>query len=418
MQQLPFNVSNVFIKNLEGLIDSRVRIVCNQGGTSSGKTYSISQLIYAIGAGFITQELVESMIKAGLINVPKQYRDYSALKPNNKLDIEIAALSVPHYKTGALTDWKNIYESLDPAQIKGYNKTDQVFQMKHAQIRFEAYDKEGKARGPRRDIQYFNELNLIPEMVFQQVALRTRSKVFIDYNPADEFHWIYDKILTRGDVMFIQSTYLDNYDFLPEFQIKEIELMEVERPSLWRVYGLGERGVTEGRIYPDFQMVDEIPEHAEKCYGLDFGGSVPTSLVECGETEKMSYWNEIIYERNLTTSDLIQRFEEHKIPKHIPIYADSAEPDRIEEIRRAGYNIHMAVKAVWGGISHIQRGLSITKRSVNALKEARSYVRKKHAQGHFIDEPVKRDDHAMDAGRYGSYTHHMSIQTNFDSLYI
>ena len=174
-ERLVINSSRV----LKECLDTDARIVVNQGGTSSGKTWSILQLLIFLAL-------------------------------TGKCHISICAPTLPHLKKGALRDFVNLLMGYNLYKEKYHNKTDNIFQIAYSHIEFFSLDEPGKARGPRRDILFVNECNLIPYETFSQLILRTRLKTFIDYNPADENHWIYDKILTRPDCKFIRSTYLDN----------------------------------------------------------------------------------------------------------------------------------------------------------------------------------------------------------------
>lgn len=391
-------VSPVFYANYEAYKSGKYRIIANQGGTSSTKTYSIMQLLKCIA-------------------------------DTSSTSIEVAALTVPHYKSGALQDFKNILTSLDELNSIQYNKTDQVFTLRTSTVKFSAYDTEQKARGPRRDILFVNEANLIDPLVLKQLMLRTRKAVFLDYNPADEFCPLYDLIDSRSDCKLIISTYLDGYDFLSPETIAEIETLRDVDPDLWKVYGLGQRGVGRNKIYTNYTLVDSFPlGRCELSYGLDFGFNNPSCLMLCGLYDDNVYWDELIYEKGLTTPLLIEKMKQIHVDRDIPLYCDSAEPDRISELNEAGFNAKPANKSVKAGIDFIRgidekqkqfkaRRLFITKRSHNAIKEIKQY-KNKEVKGVITDEPVKFMDHAMDAGRYGSYTHYLSLitETNLSQL--
>jgi phage terminase large subunit len=258
-------------------------------------------------------------------------------------------------------------------------------------------------RGPGRDILFFNEANLTDFDTFTQLMLRTRKAIFIDFNPADEFHWIYDNILTRSDCYFIKSTYLDN-PFLPHEQVKEIENLKNVDSNFWRIYGEGERGHSEGVIYTHWQAYQSLLGVGSKCYGLDFGYNNPTALVSVTESDQEIYWKEEIYQSHLTNSDLIPMLKQIVKPHEI-IYCDSAEPNRIEELKRAGIKATPANKDVKSGIDFIKsRKLFIHSGSANLLKEIKSYKYMDQGKrvGNEPEIPLKLNDHAMDAGRYAS----------------
>jgi phage terminase large subunit len=232
--------------------------------------------------------------------------------------------------------------------------------------------------------------------------LRTRKAIFIDFNPADEFHWIYDQILTREDCYFIKSTYLDN-PFLPHEQVKEIENLKNVDSNFWRIYGEGERGHSEGVIYTHWATYSANIE-GRTVFGLDFGYNNPAALIRVTEKDQDLYAREELYQSGLTNSDLIP-FIKQVVKPHEVVLCDSAEPDRIEELRRAGIKAQPANKNVKEGIDFIKsRKLFIHSGSVNLLKEIKSYKYMDRGKrlGNEPEVPLKLNDHAMDAARYGS----------------
>ncbi len=302
-----------------------------------------------------------------------------------------------------MRDWRNIMENSGLYDPNAHVRTEQVYNYPNGSYtEFFSSDNNLKVRGPGRDILFFNEANLTDFDTFTQLMLRTRKAIFIDFNPADEFHWIYDSILTRPDCYFIKSTYLDN-PFLPDEQVKEIENLKNVDENFWRIYGEGERGHSEGVIYTHWKPTHELPGNSS-VFGLDFGYNNPTSLVRVWEKDQDLYWKEEIYQSHLTNSDLIPMLKQIVKPNETVI-CDSAEPARIEEIKRAGIRAIPAVKNVKERIDFVKsRKLFIHSASVNTLKEIKSY--KYMDQGkrktNEPEVPLKLNDHAMDAGGMGS----------------
>jgi len=359
---------------LEKTMTAGTRLVVNQGGTSSGKTYSILTLV-------------------------------AALALQKKRHISVCSVTLPHLKKGALRDFIKILTSYNLYSDKYYNKTDHSFRIKQSQVEFFSLDDPGKARGPRRDILFVNECNLVPYETFNQLMLRTADQVFIDYNPADENHWIYEKILPRPDCTFIQSTYKNNPHLSREI-IKEIENLKGTDENQWKIYGLGERGQLKSTIYNPWEIVDELPEGADIFYGLDFGFNVPTALVKCALKDSRLLWvDEQLYMGHLTNNELIEMMRSLEINRS-PIYADAAEPQRIHEIQKAGFNCKPADKSVKNGIDRLQRlKIHVTRRSTNIIKERQGYKWREGPDGSLVDEPIKTNDHALDAIRYAVHTH-------------
>lgn len=296
-----------------------------------------------------------------------------------------------------MRDWRTIMEDFslyDPAR---HMKTEHLYSYPSGSyMEFFSVDNAAKVRGPGRDILFLNEANIVSFETFRQLLIRTKKCIFIDYNPADEFHWIYDKVLTRPDCKFIQSTYLDN-PFLPIEQVREIESYRETDENFWNIYGLGERGHSEGVIFTHWQMFNEHVV-GNTVYGLDFGYNNPCALVEVTDRDKNLYVKELIYQSKLTTTELVTMLKD-TIPLGSRIFADH-EPDRIAEINAAGFNCVPANKDVKTGIDFLKsRKLYIHAGSVNALKEIKSYKYKSKLK---IEDPVKLNDHAMDAMRYGA----------------
>lgn len=359
------------------------RIICHQGGTRSGKTYSIIQLLIGL-----------------------------ALKERQQ--ISVVSVAMPHLRRGAMRDWQLQMESCDLYDEDQHYKTEGKYTYpNNSYMEFFSVDEPTKVRGPGRDILFINEANLINRDTFFQLLVRTRKTIILDYNPADEYHWIYDDVIPRSDCKFIQSTYLDN-PFLPKEQISEIERLKNIGGNYWQVYGLGERGQREGLIYPKHITVNEIPDCKVKGYGLDFGySSDPTALIEVGIQGERTYEREIIYQTGLTNSDLISKMKALDIDKRTPIYADSAEPQRIEEIYRAGFNIHSvkkgpdSIKIGIDTLSRFERCIDVN--SPNLIKEIKGYSWSQDKNGKLLDKPEPFNDHAMDAVRYFI---HMNVHDN------
>jgi phage terminase large subunit len=312
-------------------------------------------------------------------------------------------VAFPHLRKGAMRDWRKIMEDFKLYDPGAHMKTEQMYTYPTGSyIEFFSVDNQLKVRGPGRDILFINEANIINYETFRQLLLRTKKAIFIDYNPADEFHWIYDKVLTRPDCYFIRSTYKDN-PFLPKEQVYEIESYKEADPNFWRIYGEGERGHSEGVIYTHWNTFSSV-EGGSECFGLDFGYNNPTALTRIREKDKSLYVSEEIYQSHLTNTDLIGMLKQIVKP-HDPIYCDAAEPQRIEEIKRAGFKAIAANKDVKAGIDFIKsRKLFIHQGSANLLKEIKSYKFKvnKNKVGNTPEEPLKLNDHAMDAMRYAA----------------
>jgi phage terminase large subunit len=272
-------------------------------------------------------------------------------------------------------------------------------------VEFISVDQPQKIRGRKRNIVFINEANELTWEDFFQLNIRTTDKIIIDFNPSDEFHWIYDRLIPRDDADFFQTTYRDN-PFLPTELVEEIERLKEADDNYWKVYGLGERGSSKEIIYNHWKPVKEMPGRGEVWYGLDFGYNNPSALVKVESFEGGIYIDEMLYMTKLTTNDLADRLRDLGINRTDEIFCDNAEPKTIEELRRSGFNAKPCdKKEVKEGIRKVKGlPLFITERSSNVLKEIKSYKWKVDKDGTVLDEPVKFNDHSMDAMRYAVFT--------------
>ena len=174
---------------------------------------------------------------------------------------------------------------------------------------------------------------------------------------------------------------------------------------------LGEWGVLENLIYGLWSEINSCPEANETIYGLDFGFNQPSALIEIRLKDEEVFIRQLLYQSGLTNSQLIDKMQTLIPDKSKEIYADSAEPARIEEIYGAGFNIHSSDKSVKDGIDYVKRQkISVTSDSPDIIKERRSYSYKKDKNGRILDDPVKFADHSMDAIRYALYTHSLQLE--------
>ena len=353
-------------------LNKRIRAV--PGGTSASKTVSI--ILYLIA------------------------RAQSDTKPTVT---SIVSESFPHLKRGAIRDFLSIMEEHKYFDDKLWNKSDYTYMFETgSKIEFFSVDQPGKVRGPRRDRLFINEANNIPFESFEQLEVRTKEFVILDWNPSNEF-WYYEHIKgKRDDVEEITLTYLDNEALDPEIK-KSIESRK-NRPGWWKVYGLGQLGEVEGRIYKGWNIIDEVPHEARlERYGLDFGyTNDPSALTTIYYYNGGFIVDEILFQKGLSNKQLADVILNQ--PQQTLVIADSAEPKSIDEIRSFGVNIQSTVKgsdSVRQGIQMVQeQRISVTKRSVNIIKEYRNYLWKVDKDGCVLNEPDHLWSHSMDAIRY------------------
>jgi len=316
----------------------------------------------------------------------------------------IISESTPHLKRGVIRDFKNIMQGHGYWNENKWNATDSIYTVETgSKIEFFSADQSDKLRGARRDRAFLNEANNLTMDVFDQIEVRTIEFVFLDWNPTSEF-WFYTEIKdNREDVDFIKLTYKDNEALSPEI-VSSIESRK-NRKGWWQVYGLGELGEVEGKIYKDWKIIDEIPHEARlEMRGLDFGYSNdPTVIVDIYYYNGGFIIDELAYQKGLANkqiSNIILSQEDTVLT-----IGDSAEPKSIAEIRDYGVNIVGVKKgpdSVRQGIQFVQdQKISVTKRSVNTIRCYRNYLWKTDKDGKILNEPEHTYSDPMDAIRYG-----------------
>ena len=334
----------------------------------------------------------------------------------------VVAESYPHLNLGAMRDIKNIMLAHGYWNDKAWNESSHTYTFPGKTIlEFISFDKFGKAHGPRRDILFINEANNLPYNIVDQLITRTRKIVWMDWNPSVEF-WFYTEMKpNRDDIDFITLTYKDN-EALDETTIKEIESHKHNK-FWWQVYGLGQLGELEGKIYKDWAIIDEIPHEARlERYGMDFGYSVdPTAIVAIYKYNDGFIIDEITYQKGLSNKSIADIFLNKS---QALVIADSSEPKSIDEIREYGVNIIGALKgqgSVSKGIAYVQdQRISLTKRSVNTLKAYRNYLFKTDKNGKVTNDPddtIHEWSNSMDAIRYGLESFKPTGDVNFEEIH-
>ncbi|MEO6977429.1 MAG: phage terminase large subunit, partial [Mucilaginibacter sp.] len=280
-----FKTTPVFSANQQAYREKCFRVIANQGSTRSSKTFSICQLLLTIAM--------------------EETKTISVVSP-----------SLPHLKKGARRDFLEIVEDLGIYDDQNFNATDQIYSFPETGsfIEFFGVEDSGKVRGPGRNILFCNEANLISYSTYKQLALRTNEVIFLDFNPADDFSWVYEEADKPGNKLII-SSYKNNLSNISREQIKEIEDLKDADQNLWRVFGLGLRGHSSETIYTHWLQCANLPGLGEVAYGLDFGYNVPSALVKVEFYEGRIYAQQLLYETKLTTNDLIERLGLLQIPK-------------------------------------------------------------------------------------------------------
>jgi phage terminase large subunit len=371
----------------------RVRIV--QGGTSSSKTFSIIPLLIT----------------------------YAVEKPRS--EISIVSESVPHLKRGAVKDFISIMQATGNFKESNFNRTDLKYKFSNGSfIEFFSADQPDKLRGRRRDVLFVNEANNIPFEAYNQLAVRTRKFIYLDYNPTSEF-WAHTELKNDPDTDFIVLTYKDNEALEPAL-VREIEKAREKAKTSsywanwWQVYGLGQIGSLGGVIFSNWKTIATIPEDARLLgYGQDFGfTSDPAATVAVYQYDGKIILHELIYRRGMINAELVQEYKRLGINPGLPIWADKAEPKSIKEISGYGYRIAGADKgpdSINFGIDLLQGfDLLVTAESTNLIYELRNYIWEKDRKtGRPTNAPRDAHNHSIDAVRYFAVMMLTSYKPNY-----
>lgn len=365
-------------KVFKHLTTSNKKIIVEQGGTRSGKTYNI--LLWII-----------------LHYTPR----------NKNKTITICRKAFPSLRASVMRDFLDILRKLNIYQEDNHNKSNSEYKLYGNLVEFISLDMPQKVRGRKRNLLFINEANELNWEDWQQLIFRTDEKIIIDYNPSDEYHWIYDKVIPREDCDFYRTTYLDN-PFLENSIKQEIERLKETDEQYWQIYGLGLKGISKATIF-NYNECNQIPEDAKFiAYGADAGYSNdPSTLVSVYTKDYNLYIKEHLYRTQMTTKDLHNTFKEVGVARN-QMYMDSSEPRLIEELRRMGWNIRPSLKgrdSINAGIDLLKRyKINIISSSDNAIQEFRNYKWKEDKTGKLTNTPEDKNNHIIDAVRYATYS--------------
>lgn len=358
-------------------INSDKRVLVNQGGTSSGKTYSIMQVLFELG-----------------------YEEPNSI-------ITVVGQDIPNLKVGAYRDAKTIMSSNDLVTdfYPTINEGERIIKCKNGSIiEFKSYADAQDAKSGKRDYLFVNEANGISYDIYWQLAIRTRKKVFIDYNPTARF-WVHDELIGREGVELIVSYHKGNR-FLSEEEHQRIE--SIADPELKRVYARGKTGKIEGLVLTNWEICDSLPPEEEwkmSCFGLDFGFTNDPSALEQVVLAHGELWiDEKIYSTGLTNPEIAERAKEQGVSGQQQIVADCAEPKSIRELQGCGLWVTASPKgadSIVSGLDILKRyKIHVTRHSIGILSNLRAYKWSKDRDGNTTNKPEDKNNHGIDAIRY------------------
>lgn len=308
-------------------------------------------------------------------------------------------------------------------------------------IKFIGLDKEDIGKGLRSDIIFVNEANKVKFDTYRELTSRAK-QIIIDFNPNKKF-WFHTEVATRNDCDFIKLTFLDN-EFLSKEERNEIlryktrgydesgNVINQYWANMWRVYGLGEVGQVEGRIYiwNSIPYEDYLKINKKEYFGNDWGKVDPWAVVGCKYhdgnlyVDERNYESENEIERKLSPTELHAirganttqlngdehdglvswKFKQFGVPHDAIVVCDNNRPNKIRSLRRAGWEYAIAVGGKQDLINRIGTlsGLNIfyTDRSTNIEAEQENYCYAKDKWGVIQEEPVDQDNHTIDAIAY------------------
>lgn len=359
--------------------NSLARVNINQGGTSSGKTYAILQVIFMM--------LIEKKRIATVIGQ-----------------------DIPNLKGGAIRDFQERILVASPWMnnfIESYNKTDRFYRFKNGSIlEFKSFSDDQDARNGKRDIAFFNEANGIIYPIYEQIVMRTSEKVFLDYNPSEEF-WVHDRVMTLPNAVTFYSNFTHN-PYASEATIEYLYTLKERDLESWKVYGLGMTGSITELVFENVTIVGEMPSNLKhRGYGLDFGYRAdPTALIDCGlKNQRDVYFDQILYAHRMKTSDIDRRMKEEDVRRNTMIWADNSEDRVIDDLHALKWKIDGATKgpgSIVYGINLLNDyNIHITEHSYDMIMERKKYKHKVDKKtGKILNEPIDAWNHAWDGARY------------------
>lgn len=355
----------------QDLISTDKRVCIFQGSSRASKTYNI--LIYWV---------------------------YKLIQEDNKV-LSIVRKTLPALKGSVLRDLKEILQLFGVYDPDKWHVSDGYYELGTNIIEWFSCDDETKLRGRKRDYLFVNEATEITYDEYVQLILRTSDRITMDFNPSLWKSWLYD-LEGQPDVFYTITTYKDN-PFLPQTQIDEIEKLKDRDPNLWRVFGLGEKGIPTRAVFTHHQFYYDLPQGAKLlAYGIDFGYNDPSVLVSVHKLNDSIYCKELLYLKNITIPDFIYKIKDLGINLTDDFICDSANPQAIAELNRNGINSKPVKKdTILAGIDLIKRSkFYVEANSQHLIEELQMYQWKQDKNGNNLDEPEDKNNHLLDAIRY------------------
>lgn len=382
------NVVKVIDKIYSFLESSKAKVNLIYGGAGSGKSYTLAQYI--------------------LLDIVAKHPRKSIL---------VSRKFNPSLKLSSIKLFKELLETSIPLPYRERKAEQSLIFPNGCEIHFRGLDDPEKVKSMEFNFIWLEEATEFTSDDFQHFRLRLRkatndipNRMFLTFNPIGKHSWIYKHFFEekQPDAKILHTVYKDN-PFLDKEYVKMLEdLVNVDR-YYYEVYVLGKFAELINTIYDNWEVVKptRLPkDYDEIIYGVDFGYNNPSAILEIGLKDDDIYVLKEFYRKGLTNNELIEALESFMYSKNAPVYADSAEPDRIKELEDRGFYVYPAKKSVKDGIDYVKRfKIYISNLCTNTIEEIEQYKWREDRQGNILEEPVKMNDHAMDALRYAVYTH-------------
>ena len=332
----------------------------------------------------------------------------------SNLHVLITRKTNPSLKMSALMLVRNYLDEMNiPSE---YRVADQMIILpNHSVLFFRGMDDPEKIKSSEFNLIWMEEATEFSLEDYMQLKLRLRrervgfkNKIILTFNPVPS--WLKDYFFDfkrEEDVAICKVTYKDN-PFLNEEYKRVLEELANQSKEHYAIYALGEWAQLDTLVYNNYEIIEltQLPtEFDAVLYGVDFGYNNPTAVLRIGLRDDNVYVLDELYRTHLTNNELIDLLKTFVRERDAVLYCDN-EPQRIEELRRAGFNAEPADKNVKMGIDFLKRRrIYILKHCVNTIKEIRTYSYKRDLKGNVTDEPLKFNDHTVDALRYAVYTY-------------
>lgn len=369
--------------------------------------------------------------------------------------INIYRQTYNEFKTTLYDDFKRRLDDFGLPN-KFHNAEDvKSFKIGDNKIFFLGCDKVGTAHGGGCDYAFFNEMMHIPKAVFKQSVMRCRKFWWGDYNPSYTDHWVFDSVVTRSDVAFLRTTFIDNpyisdkerveilasepwlpgsyevedgqlfynYEPVTETNLPPPHPTNVENGTAddfhWKVYGLGLRGAMKGVIFNNITWIDEFPDIAHT-YGNDFGFTAdPNAFGKYAEDENNIWVELLIYQPIETPEELASTFEALGVDKDLPIACDSSDKytgenkgtvEMVRGLQDLGYTeafkISKTNSIMYWILSMKKKKIHVVKNHLwGHVKKERENYKFKEVNGILINQPVDKWNHFWDMTRYNHIAH-------------